>query len=77
MENKLIQVILDRIAIVSKEVKRTFVVNPEAQLEAEVVVVPTEAIKTVMKLPTSVAEDETKKKPITKKGIGYGSDNTG
>lgn len=78
MENKLIQVILDRIAIVSKEVKRTFIANPEAQLELDAAVIPsTEPTKSVMKLPSSATEDDTKKKPITKKGIGYGSDNTG
>lgn len=71
LENKLIEAILDRIALISKEIKRTFVEHKPDTVEEE----PDSLFET--KLEKKDSEDDGKKKIAAKKGTGYGSDNTG
>ena len=65
LEKNLIERVLDRIALTSKEEKRKWVdeIAPEKEEPAKMEMKP--------------KEDDVKKKIVKKKGVGYASDNTG
>lgn len=56
--------------MISKEIKRTFVENTADTAEESDSLLET-------KLEKKESDDDGKKKIVTKKGTGYGSDNTG
>ncbi|KAL4506801.1 hypothetical protein ABPG72_001222 [Tetrahymena utriculariae] len=71
LEHGLIEAILEKIAQTSKEIKRTFVADSASNEEEE------QEDKNNLTLTKQASEDDGKKKIVQKKGIGYGSDNTG
>jgi hypothetical protein len=66
LEKNLIERVLDRIALTSKEEKRKWVEEIEPEKE-----------DTTSKMEIKPKEDDVKKKIVKKKGVGYASDNTG
>lgn len=73
LENQLIERILDRIGIISKEQKRKWAAEVEVESGGD----EERKKDTAAELKTNQKQEDYKKKIVKKKGVGYASDHTG